>query len=121
MRRSPAAAIVLAGIGCALAAQPRTGALVFEGARVVTGERRPPIEDAALVVDAGRITAVGPRANVKAPPGATTIDVRGKTIMPALLDAHSHLDDIRNTRRIADVYLRGEKVDRAALSAAWTR
>ncbi len=36
-----------------------------------------------------------------------------------VLDANP-LDDIMNTRRIAAVYLRGEKVDRAALRASWT-
>jgi imidazolonepropionase-like amidohydrolase len=36
-----------------------------------------------------------------------------------VLDANP-LDDITNTRRIASVYLRGSKVDRAALSARWT-
>jgi imidazolonepropionase-like amidohydrolase len=36
-----------------------------------------------------------------------------------VLDANP-LDDITNTRRIAAVYLRGEKVDRAALRASWT-
>ena len=36
-----------------------------------------------------------------------------------VLDANP-LDDITNTRRIAGVYLRGSKVDRAALSSRWT-
>jgi imidazolonepropionase-like amidohydrolase len=36
-----------------------------------------------------------------------------------VLDANP-LDDITNTRRIASVYLRGSKVDRADLSARWT-
>ena len=36
-----------------------------------------------------------------------------------VLDANP-LDDITNMRRIAEVYLRGEKVDRAALRAGWT-
>jgi imidazolonepropionase-like amidohydrolase len=31
------------------------------------------------------------------------------------------LDDIRNTRKISQVYLRGTQIDRAALSAAWSR
>jgi imidazolonepropionase-like amidohydrolase len=43
----------------------------------------------------------------------------GKSASFIVLDANP-LDDIRNTRRIADVYIRGTKVDRAALSARWT-
>ena len=72
-------------------AQTRTGPVLFEGARLVTGEPRAPLDDSAFLVDAGRITAVGARGTVKAPPGATVIDLRGKTVMPALVDAHSHL------------------------------
>jgi imidazolonepropionase-like amidohydrolase len=100
-------------IGGALAAQPRSSAIVFEGARLLTGERRPPIEDAVLVIDAGRITAVGPRTNVKAPAGAMTIDVRGKTIMPALVDAHSHLGytDVRTGITSGASYTRDNLLD----------
>jgi len=42
----------------------------------------------------------------------------GKSADFLVLDANP-LDDIRNTRRIADVYLRGTTVDRAALRARW--
>jgi imidazolonepropionase-like amidohydrolase len=48
------------------------------------------------------------------------------TIAPAksadfiVLDANP-LDDIANTRRIADVYLRGVRVDRTRLRAGWSR
>ncbi len=43
----------------------------------------------------------------------------GKSADFVVLSANP-LDDITNTRQIADVYLRGEPVDRAGLSAAWT-
>ena len=43
----------------------------------------------------------------------------GKSADFIVLDANP-LDDITNTRRIAEVYLRGRAVDRAALSARWT-
>jgi imidazolonepropionase-like amidohydrolase len=44
----------------------------------------------------------------------------GKSADFIVLDANP-LDDIANTRKIADVYLRGARVDRAALSAAWVK
>ncbi|HEY9462392.1 MAG TPA: amidohydrolase family protein [Vicinamibacterales bacterium] len=91
MRRLLLTAAAMAIASLVAAAQVRTGPIVFEGARLLTGERRPPIEDSALVVNDGRITAAGPRATIKAPARATVIDVRGKTILPALVDAHSHL------------------------------
>jgi imidazolonepropionase-like amidohydrolase len=42
----------------------------------------------------------------------------GKSADFIVLDANP-LDDITNTRRIADVYSRGDKIDRAALAAGW--
>jgi imidazolonepropionase-like amidohydrolase len=44
----------------------------------------------------------------------------GKSAAFVVLDANP-LDDITNTRRISQVYLRGEQIDRAALQAKWTR
>jgi imidazolonepropionase-like amidohydrolase len=113
MRRLLLTAAAVAIASWLAAAQTRTGPLVFEGARVLTGERRPPIEDGAFVVNDGRITAVGPRGTIKAPAGATVIDVRGKTIMPALVDAHSHLGytDVRTGITSAASYTRDNLLD----------
>jgi len=113
MRRLLLTVASLAIASLVAAAQTRTGPLVFEGARLLTGERQPPIEDSAVVVNDGRITAAGPRATIKAPPGATVIDVRGKTIMPALVDAHSHLGytDVRTGITSSASYTRDNLLD----------
>ena len=42
----------------------------------------------------------------------------GKAADFIVLDANP-LDDIRNTRKISDVYLRGKKLDRPAMAAKW--
>ncbi|MEO7136001.1 MAG: amidohydrolase family protein [Vicinamibacterales bacterium] len=60
---------------------------VFEGGRVIVGDGRV-IENASVVVDNGRITQVG--ASVKAPAGAARVSLAGKTLMPAIVDAHVH-------------------------------
>jgi imidazolonepropionase-like amidohydrolase len=99
-------------LGAAPVAQsPRP--VLFEGARVVTGERRPTLEDAAFVIDGGRITAVGARGTVKAPAGATVVDLRGKTVIPALVDAHSHLGytNVRTGETSAASYTRDNLLD----------
>jgi len=64
------------------------GLTVFEGARVIVGDGSAPIENATITVREGRIEQVGPAGEV--PSGATRVDVRGKTIMPGLVDAHIH-------------------------------
>ncbi|HEV8210020.1 MAG TPA: amidohydrolase family protein [Vicinamibacterales bacterium] len=65
--------------------------ILFEGGRIIADARRPPIENAALLVDRGRVVNVGRRGDVKAPSGTTRVDFTGKTIIPALIDAHVHL------------------------------
>ena len=88
-----AAALTLVwATGSGIGAQPRPpSTLMFEGARLITGNDGPAIEDSAFVVENGRFSAVGRRGEVPAPRGTTAINLRGKTVMPALIDAHSHL------------------------------
>ena len=44
-----------------------------------------------LLVQGERIVAVGPEAQVHAPPGTQTIELPGMTLLPGLIDAHSHI------------------------------
>jgi imidazolonepropionase-like amidohydrolase len=69
---------------------PRPAVTVFEGARLITGDGGAPIEDSAFVVENNRFTAVGRRGQVPVPPGAARVDLTGKTVMPAIVDAHGH-------------------------------
>jgi len=84
--RTAHALLVLALLPGAVAAEPR----VFRGATLHPASG-PPVEDADLVVDAGRIVAVGPRGTVQIPAGAVVEDVAGKVIIPGLVDTHSHI------------------------------
>src|SRR5438132_7110010 len=70
-------------------------ATLFEGARVIVGDGRPPIENAAFVVSGSRFTQVGRAGNVKAPAGAARVSLAGKTVMPAIVDTHTHLSQTR--------------------------
>lgn len=70
-----------------------TGSVAFTGARVITmrgGDPRHVIDDATVLVQGDRISAVGPRSTVRVPAGTRTIDARGKTIIPGLIDVHAH-------------------------------
>ena len=87
---SSLAIVMLASL--TLSSQTRTpGPVVYEGARLITGDAGAPIENGAFLVQNGRISAIGPRADVKAPAGAARVDLTGKTVMPAMINAHVHI------------------------------
>jgi len=72
-------------------------ATVFEGARLIVGDGTA-IEEAVVVVDDGRIKQAGPMGQVEVPAGATRVDLTGKTVMPAIVNAHVHLPSERTAR-----------------------
>ncbi|MCZ6916525.1 MAG: amidohydrolase family protein [Gemmatimonadetes bacterium] len=76
----------------------QTNVTAFEGARVIIGDGSAPIEDAVFMVESDRLTAVGPRATVDIPRGATRVDLAGKTVMPAIVNTHVHLALEREAR-----------------------
>jgi len=73
----------------------QSSATVFEGARVIVGDARPPLENASFVVSGGRFVQVGRAADVKVPAGAMRVSLAGKTVMPAIIDTHTHLSQTR--------------------------
>ena len=79
------------GVGVDTAAPPGPPAIVIDGARIWDGTGSVPIDDGVLVVRGDRIEAVGPRAAVTIPAGSTTIDAKGKTLIPGLINAHGHI------------------------------
>jgi imidazolonepropionase-like amidohydrolase len=70
------------------------GSIALVGATVVDATGAPAMPDATVIVDRGRIVAVGPRASTTIPSSARRIDVSGKTIVPGLWDNHAHLHQI---------------------------
>jgi imidazolonepropionase-like amidohydrolase len=85
---------VLFALACASAqarAQDDEGrAVAYTGATVInaTGQT---INDGVLVVRRGKIVAVGPRSTTRVPSGARVVDLKGRTLMPGLVDTHSHI------------------------------
>jgi imidazolonepropionase-like amidohydrolase len=90
---------------------PSPQAILFEGGRLIVDARRPPIENAALLVVDGRIASSGRKGRLTVPPGAVRIDFTGKTIMPALVDAHVHLGYQVGLTFSADNFTRETLVD----------
>ena len=61
----------------------------FVGGRIIDGTGKV-IENGTVVISANKITAVGP-ASTPVPAGATRVDVKGKTLLPGLINAHGHV------------------------------
>ena len=80
--------------------------VVLKGARLIDGTGSPAVENSVVVIKAGKIAAAGPAASVKAPKGAKVVDVTGKTIMPGLISAHSHLGVMLKGVQREDAYTR---------------
>jgi len=60
--------------------------------RLADGIGTPSIVNAAILIDGERIVEVGPAATVPTPDGAQTFDFPTQTLMPGLVDCHSHLN-----------------------------
>jgi len=59
-------------------------------ARVVDGTGAAPVEGRTILLEGGRIRAVGSAREVKVPKGARTIDLAGHTVLPGLVGLHNH-------------------------------
>ena len=73
-----------------------TSATVFEGARLIVGDGSDPIENATFIVDETRFVEVGRTGDVEVPAGAARVDLTGRTVIPALIDTHTHLSRTRD-------------------------
>ncbi|HEX5000332.1 MAG TPA: amidohydrolase family protein [Terriglobia bacterium] len=93
-----AIAVLLAGLGaCSEAKTPEPPAeggppvTVIDGARLWDGTGAPAVDDAVLVIQGDRILNAGPRSTVTVPAGAKTVDAKGKTVIPGLINLHGHV------------------------------
>ena len=98
----------------ALAADVRVQA--FTGARLFDGTGQT-IENATLVVENGRITAVG--AGVRVPADAERVDLASRFVMPGLVNAHGHVGGTRGLRSGPELYSRHNVLDQLRLYARY--
>jgi imidazolonepropionase-like amidohydrolase len=85
------AVLLLAGLvlqGCRRSA---ADGIALVGATLIDGSGGPPLTDAAIVVRDGSIEFVGPRSSFQLPQGTREVNVKGRWIIPGLIDAHAHL------------------------------
>lgn len=68
--------------------------LAFTGATIIDGTGATPIENGTLISQNSRIFAVGTASSIEIPAGAQRIDLKGKVIIPGLINSHGHVGDI---------------------------
>ncbi len=83
--------LLAAALAPAVAGPKPKGAQLLRPARVYDGVASPPHEGWVVLVRGDRIEAVGPAAQVTAPPDASVVDLPGLTLLPGLIEAHAHL------------------------------
>lgn len=76
------------------ARRPPVKRLAITGATLIDGRGGEPVPEATVLVDDGRIVAVGPRKSVRVPRGTDVLDARGKWILPGLWDMHAHYEQV---------------------------
>jgi len=85
--------------------------VLYEGARIITGDGSAPIESGAMLVEDDSIARVGRKGDITAPQGATRVDLTGKTVMPGIVLAHGHIGYLKGTTFSRDNYTRDNILD----------
>ena len=89
MRARSMLGTVAMGLSAAACGGAQSTAVAYTGATIWDGTDAPPMENATLVVDGGRIVAVGRGASV--PRGAETVSLDGAYVIPGLIESHGHV------------------------------
>ena len=73
--------------------------ILIKGGTLIDGTGRTPIPDTAVLIEAGKIKAVGPPAvrEASAGPASQIIDASGHYVLPGLIDGHVHLSMVQGT------------------------
>ena len=105
MKQSTLIAFAIFAIGCSQP-EPTSTATHFHGMTLIAGDGSDAIANAAMIVDHGTIVTVGDADSVSAPPGASHVDLSGRTIMPLLHSVHVHLGYLIGEGMAAENYSR---------------
>ena len=96
---------------------PTPGLTAFTGARLIIGTGDTVIENGTLLVRDGRIEAAGDAVDV--PADTRQVDVSGKTIIPGLVNAHGHVNDVRGLESDPSFYTEEHVEDQLGLYARY--
>jgi imidazolonepropionase-like amidohydrolase len=113
-RIAAAAAAVLA-CGQLAAAQTK----VVKAARMIDGKGAV-VQNAVIVIENDRITAAGPAATVTIPQGAEVIDLGTATVLPGLIDCHTHVTGQPGANYYEDIFRRSV-IDNAVVAHVYAQ
>lgn len=82
-------------IGLELPFDKPKGKVALKNARIITMKGDEVIENGTILINENKIEAIGKAEEVQIPADAKVIDCAGKTIMPGMVDVHSHLNTWR--------------------------
>jgi imidazolonepropionase-like amidohydrolase len=98
------------------AAKPAT--IAIRAAHMIDGKSDTPVDNPVILIHSGKITAVG--SSLAIPVGATVIDLGNLTLLPGLIDVHTHLlleIDGSNGASMLDIVATQSTAERALLGA----
>jgi imidazolonepropionase-like amidohydrolase len=78
--------------------------VLYEHARLIPGDGQPAIESSAFLVRDGRVTRVGRAGEIGVPQGGARVDLAGKTVIPTLTNAHTHVGFQRGATYSRETY-----------------
>jgi imidazolonepropionase-like amidohydrolase len=89
--RHSALAIALFALALPLNAQQAPGRIVVRAGHLLDVKTGKLLSDQTLVIEDGKIVSMGPAAETKMPADAVHIELTNTTVLPGLIDAHTHL------------------------------
>ena len=93
-----------AGLLAMMAAPAFAETTVLTNATVIDGTGKPAAPGSGIVMTDGKISWVGPMAQLKAPKGASTVDLTGKFVMPGIIDSHVHVGMMKDVAQDVKFY-----------------
>lgn len=72
------------------------GIIAFTNARLITMNGNEVIEEGTIIINQNKIDTIGTSEKIIIPEGAKVYDMKGKTIMPGIVDVHAHVGAFRN-------------------------